>query len=299
MNGKWHDCFEPQVAARMGKLKVLARWAVEGFITGLHRSPHRGFAIEFAEHRDYTPGDDPRHLDWQAWARTDRYYVKLYEQQTNLRCQILLDGSNSMGYGSGAVTKFQYGRYLAALLGYLMIHQQDSVGLTVFDSIIRRHVPHGSGPRHAERIFEALENITPASGTQIARTIHELAPRLKRRGLVILISDLLDQPEHVVRALRHLRHRKHQVMIFHVMDPHELQFPFNRLATFVDVESGRRVQVDPKAVRAEYLRALEDFLGRYRRHCADARIEYVLADTSTRYDHMLRQYLASRRRLPK
>ncbi len=297
MSVKWHDCFDPQAAARLGKLRLLARSAVEGFITGLHRSPHRGFAVEFAEHREYTPGDEIRHLDWHAWARSDRYYIKLYEQQTNLRCQILLDSSNSMAYTSGQVTKFQYARYLAALLGYLMIHQQDNVGITVFDDMIRHHIPPGTGARHMERIFQTLETTQAANATGIGQTIHEMVPKLRKRGLVIILSDLLDQPEHVITALRHLRYRKHQVIIFHIMDPAELQFPFNKLATFVDMETGQRIKIDPKSIRGQYLRALEQFLAGYRRACAEARIEYVLANTARNYDLVLREYLATRRRL--
>ena len=297
MNGRYRELFEPEAAARVGRLNLLARQAIEGFVTGLHRSPHLGFAIEFAEHRQYSPGDEIRRVDWMAYARTDRFYVKLHEQQTNLRCQIVLDASGSMGYGSGGVSKFQYGRYLASLLGYLMLSQQDAVGLSVFDSVVREHLAPSSRQTNLARIFESLAKQSAEGETSLAPIMHELAGRLGQRSLVVVISDLLDDPEAVSRALRHVVSRRHQVIVLHVMDPAELAFPFDRLATFVDMEGGGRLLTDPRQIRAEYLAELEEFLKVYRRQCSDAGIEYVLANTAERYDQMLVRYLAARRRL--
>jgi len=289
--------FEPAQAARLGKLSLVARAAVEGFITGLHKSPHHGFSVEFSDHREYAPGDDLRHLDWVAYARTDRFYIKRYELETNLRAHILLDVSGSMKYGSGPITKLQYGCYLAALMAYLMARQQDMVGLVTFDERIRTHLPPGSTPLHLDRLFRILEGITPGKVTAISRTFHDLAEKLGKRGLIIIISDLYDDPPAVIRGLRHFRQKKHQVILFHVLDQAELDLPFTNIVTFVDMETDEKLQVDPKFVREEYRRQIQEFINGYRRGCADSAVEYILASTATPYDVMLRSYLASRQRL--
>jgi len=241
--------FEPEKALRMGKLALTVRGVVEGFISGLHRSPHHGFSAEFSEHREYSPGDDLRHLDWLAYARTDRFYIKQYEQETNLRAYILLDVSGSMNYRSDGVTKFEYGCLLAAMLAYLMARQQDAVGLVAFDEQIRKYLPPASTPSHLDRLFRALEELRPGRPTAISRTFHDLAERLHRRSMVLVISDLYDEPREVMRALQHFRHRRHQVIVLQVMDPAELRLPMNDLVTFVDLESGQRIQIDPKLIR--------------------------------------------------
>jgi len=289
--------FDPEQAARLGKLNLIARTAVEGFVTGLHRSPHHGFSVEFSEHREYVSGDDLRHLDWVALARTDRYYVKQYEQETNLRAHILLDVSGSMGYGSGGTTKFEYGCRLASLMAYLMGRQQDVVGLVAFDKTIRSHIPPGSTAAHLDRLFTSLEEITPAHTTAVSKTFHDLAEKIARRGLIVIISDLYDEPLDVVRALRHFRRNKHQVIVFHVFDQAELDLPFNTLVTFVDMETDERLQIDPKLIREEYRRQIDEFIGRYRRDCSDSSIEYVVTSTATPYHVALRSYLASRQRI--
>jgi len=289
--------FEPEQAARLGKLNLIARTAVEGFVTGLHRSPHHGFSVEFSEHREYVSGDDLRHLDWVALARTDRYYIKRYEQETNLRAHILLDVSGSMGYGSGGMTKFEYGCRLASLIAYLMVRQQDVVGLVTFDKAIRSHLPPGSTATHLDRLFTSLEELTPGDVTAVSRTFHDLAEKIARRGLIIIISDLYDDPLDVMRALRHFRHNKHQVIVFHVFDPAELDLPFNKLVTFVDMETQEKLQIDPKFIRDEYKRQIDGFVARYRRDCSDSAIEYIVTSTATPYDVTLRSYLASRQRI--
>ncbi len=281
---------------RLLNLSLLARQAVEGFISGLHRSPHRGFSVEFTEHREYTPGDDLRYLDWVAWGRSDRFYLKQYEQQTNLRAYILLDVSNSMAYRHGAdVSKFTYGCFLAACLSYLMARQQDMVSVTAFDKKIRFHLSCGSTPAHLDRIFRRLEATAPSGRTALAATFHELARRLAKRGLVIIISDLYDDPDEVFRALQHLVYKRHQIILFHLLDPAELDLPLRDVVTLVDMETAQRLQVDCRYVRDAYRREVQGFLERYRRDCTERRIEYAPATTDTPYDRMLLEYLARRR----
>jgi uncharacterized protein (DUF58 family) len=288
---------EPQALARVKNLSVVARGVVEGFISGLHSSPFKGFSVEFAEHRKYAAGDDPRHLDYRMLARTDRLYIKQYEEETNMRVQVLLDTSGSMGYSfDGKLTKLGYGSYLTAVLAYLMTRQQDSVGLTTFDTEIRLDMPARSSPRHFSEMMHRLEAITPGQQTDIAETLHKLANRFKRRCLIVLISDLYDEPEEVMRALHHFRHCRHEVILFHVFDKAEIEFPFRDLIAFHDLETNQRIQVDPSYVREQYVAQMEQFIENYRRACAEAQIDYVLTDTSVPYDLMLTKYMAKRNR---
>ena len=286
---------EPSALARVKNLSVVARGVVEGFVSGLHSSPYKGFSAEFAEHRKYSSGDDPRYLDYRMLARTDRLYVKQYEEETNMRVQILLDTSGSMGYShDGRLTKLQYGCYLTAVLAYLMTRQQDVVGLTTFDAKIGLDMPARSSPRHFNEMMRQLETIQPGGETKIADTLHKLANRSKRRCLVVLVSDLYDEPEAVIRALHHFRHRRHEVILFHVLDRAELDFPFRETITFHDQETGQRIQIDPAYVRDEYLAQIKAFCDGYRRACVEAQIDYVATDTSTPYDFMLTKYIAKR-----
>ena len=292
--------FEPQRVAKLRNLNLLVRQAVEGFISGLHKSPHRGFSVEFSEHRAYTPGDDLRHMDWVAWARSDRFYIKQYEQETNLRAYILLDVSNSMGYRYGVEqTKFSYGCFLAACLSYLMCRQQDVVGMIAFDEQVRFHLTPAGTPAHLDRVFTHLEKLAPASGTAIAPTFHELAASIAKRGLVIVISDLYDDPGEIIKALQHFVYKKHQIIVFHVLDAAEVQFPFTRTMSFVDMETGEKLQVDPRYVKAAYMSEMQAFIEYYRKECSDRNIEYVLTTTDTPYDRMLLDYLARRKALVK
>lgn len=287
----------PEAAQRLENLTLVARTVVEGFISGLHKSPYHGFSVEFSEHREYAPGDNLRYIDWQAFGRTDRYYVKQFEEETNLRCHILLDASASMSYGSGAVTKFEYGAYVAASLAYLMVRQRDSVGLVTFDSTIRTRIPPGSTTAHLGRLLEELESTEPSQRTGISETFHALAENIRKRGLIIVISDLFDDGREVFRALRHFKHKKHEVVIFHVMDPYELRFPFERMSDFVDPETADRIQADPRWVREEYVKEVEAFIENYRRGCAEGFIEYVLSDTSVGFEVLLARYLSRRKSL--
>ena len=288
----------PEAVARLRNMNLIARTVVEGFISGLHRSPYHGFSVEFSDHREYTPGDNLRDLDWLALARTDKYYIKRYEEETNLRAYILLDVSASMGYRQeGKVSKMEYGCYLAASLAYLMIRQQDSVGLVTFDRHIRTNIPPRSTNLHLNHILRHLEGIEPGEVTDVSATFHDLAEMIRRRGLIIIISDLYDDQREVVRALRHFRHKRHEVIIFHVFDRAELDFPFRRMSDFVDLETNERIQIDPRYVRDEYRRQINDFIAGYRRACSESNIEYINTDTSIPYYLMLAAYLAKRKRL--
>jgi uncharacterized protein (DUF58 family) len=289
---------EPEALARVKNLSMVARGVVEGSMTGLHASPYKGFSVEFAEHREYTAGDDPRHLDYKMLARTERLYIKQYEEETNMRVQILLDTSGSMGYSHAAkITKFDYAAYLTAILSYMMTRQQDSVGLTTFDTEIRLDMPARSSPRHFNEMMHQLELVQPASETGIAETLHKLANRFKKRCLIILISDLYEEPDAVMRALHHFRHRRHEVIVFHVFDKAEIDFPFRETIAFYDMETHDRIQIDPAYVRDVYIEEVEQFIETYRRGCAESHIDYVMTDTTTPYDFMLSRYLTKRAQL--
>jgi len=299
---------DPAALARVKNLSLVARGVVEGFISGLHSSPYKGFSVEFAEHREYARGDNLRFLDWRMLARTDRLYVKQYEEETNLKAQIILDTSASMLYHHGkALSKLEYGAQLAATLAFLMTRQQDAVGLTTFDETVQLDMPARTSPRHFGEMMRQLEGtcdqlkkanaVTSTSvGTNIGATLHQLAERFKRRCLIILISDLYDDPDDVIRALHHFRHRRHEVMLFHVFDKSELEFPFSETTQFVDMETGERLRIDPSYVREDYTRQIEEFVDFYRRSCADCQIDYVVSDTSVPYDLMLSRYLHRRSR---
>ena len=293
---------QPEALAKLGRLNLIARAVVEGFITGLHRSPFHGFSVEFAEHREYVAGDNPKDLDWLALARTNRYYIKQYEEETNLRAHILLDTSASMGYRykDEGLTKLEYGCYLAASLAFLMTRQQDPVGLVTFDSHMRNFLPPRTSTLHLNRLMQCLEGLEPGQETGISDTFHDLAERIKRRGLIVIISDLLEaagQEKDLMRGLRHFKHKKHEVIVFHVLDAAEIDFPFERLSEFIDLETGERLQADPAYIKEEYGRRVREFIETCRRDCASGNIEYVLANTSVPFDLLLRAYLDRRKRL--
>jgi uncharacterized protein (DUF58 family) len=289
---------DPEALSRLKNLSLAARLVVEGCFSGMHRSPYRGFSIEFAEHRQYTPGVDPRHIDWRVFGRRDKLYVKQYEEETNLRCYLLLDKSAPMGYKHGsALPKLEYASFMAASLAYLMIMQQDAVGLISCDTKVVRHVPPRQGHGHLRVLLEQLEETQPGGETSLSDTFHQLAETIKRRALVIVFSDLFDDPSQVVKALRHFRHRKHEVIVFHVLDPSEISFPFENISAIEDMESRREVTGDPQAFRKQYLAEMERFLSVVRGGCQEARIDYNLASTQDRFDTFLGAYLARRNQL--
>ena len=287
---------DPALLARLGTVELKARAVVEGLLSGLHRSPLKGFSVEFAEYRQYLPGDDLSSIDWKVYARTDRYYLKKFEEETNLACHLLLDVSRSMGYGSRGVTKLEYGSMLAASLAYLMNRQRDAVSLTTFDDAILTMIPPSARPSHLRSILVALDRITLGRGTDVSTPLHRLADGIGKRGLVVFISDLLDEPERVIDGLRHLRFRGNEVIVFHVLDPAELTFPFERAARFRDMELEDEVIAVPSVVRRDYLDALQAALDRYRRELGSEGIDYRILDTSTPLEFALISYVSTRRR---
>jgi uncharacterized protein (DUF58 family) len=287
---------DPKTLTKISRLDIVARLVVEGFVTGLHRSPYHGFSVEFAEYREYVPGDDIKHIDWKVYARSDRLYIKQYEEETNLTATILIDGSESMRYGSDpeGPTKLEYGCFIAASLAYLVLRQRDSVGLGIFDDSVRRFIPPGSSPSHRNLVLDALSNIEPRERTGLGPVLHTMAERCKRKGLVIIISDLFDDPAEILAGLRHFRHRRHEVIVFHVMDHAERTFPFESMTKFRGLEALGEVLCDPSAVRQAYLNEVESFIGELRHGCRADRIDYVPVDTQTPLDVVLTSYLATR-----
>lgn len=290
---------DPSVVARLGHLDVRARLVVEGFIAGMHRSPFHGFSVEFAEHRPYMPGDPLKNLDWKVLAKSDRYLVKQYTEETNLRCHLLLDLSGSMGFRSprASMSKLEYGRSLAAALAYLMLGQQDAVGAMLFADHPLRYVPARSVRSHLDVILKTLSEGEPQGRTRLGPVLHELAERIKRRGLVILLSDLFDKPAEVLSGLQHFRHRHHEVVVFHLLDPDEVEFPYTDTATFVDMESGERLTTEPWEIAQRYRERLAQWQSHYARSCREQRIDYVPLDTRTPFDRALLAYLEKRAKL--
>ena len=282
---------DPQVLQKIGSLSVAARQAVEGLRVGMHRSPLRGFSTEFAHHRQYVQGDETRHLDWRVYGRTERYYVKLYQAETNFDAHLLLDASSSMHYGSGKVTKLEYAKYMAASLAYLITEQHDSAGLAVFDSELRSYLPPSSTTGFIGRIEDALEKAQPVPRTNVAGILHEFARRIPRRGLVMLFSDLFDNVEGFIKGLSHLRYRKHNITVFHTLDPYELEFPFTGTCRFVGLENDGEIITQPARIRELYLKEVGKFTSDIRRACERIGVDYVLVNTARPQDEVLSEYL--------
>jgi uncharacterized protein (DUF58 family) len=288
---------DPQTIARLGSLDLKARTIVEGFLAGLHRSPFKGFSVEFAEYRQYLPGDDLATLDWKVYARTDRHFVKKFEEETNLDCHLLLDVSASMGYGGHhGMSKFEYGACLAASLGYLMNRQRDAVGLTAFDEDIVDRLPASSRPGHLRALLITLQRLKTARQTNVAKPLHQLADMLTKRGLVVLISDLLDDPAEIIRGLKHFQFRGIDVIVFHILDADELEFPFERATRFEDLETREEIMAVPGAVRDHYMREMQQLIDRYRRELGAAGIDYQLLNTKHPLELALMSYLSTRAR---
>jgi uncharacterized protein (DUF58 family) len=270
---------------------------VEGFLSGLHRSPYKGFSVEFAEYRQYLPGDDLSTMDWKIYARSDRHYVKKFEEETNLDCHLLLDVSASMAYrGAAPMSKLEYGSVLAASLSFLMHRQRDATGLIAFDDRIRFRLPAGARGGHLHALLLALEKMQAGSQSNVARPLQQLAEALVKRSLVVLISDLLDEPDAVIKGLRHLKFRGTDVIVFQVLDPNELTFPFRGMSKFRDLESAEELLAEPEAIRTSYLRELAGLTLRFDRELRGAGIDYVQLDTSQPLDFALLAYLAARER---
>jgi uncharacterized protein (DUF58 family) len=286
--------FDPRVLTGLKRLYLRARFVVDGVMVGIHPSQAKGLSSEFEEHRGYAEGDDVRHIDWKAYAKFDRYFIKEYREATNLKATLVMDSSASMGYASDGWSKFDYGSTLAASLAYLMLKQQDSVGLVTFSKKIEKIIPPKAAHDHLFAILKALEACTPQGETSVASVLQELATSVKRRGLILVISDLLDQPEEVMRGLKQLRSRGSDVMVFHLLDKDELRFPFEEPSLFQDLEEDLRLLADPEVIRSAYLETIHALIEGYRASCASNLIDYSLFDTSIGLDRALIRYLTWR-----
>jgi len=288
---------QPDVVSRAEALGLKARTVVEGMRVGDHKSPYHGFSVEFIQHREYVPGDDVRHIDWRVYGRNERYAIKLYEQETNFVGHILLDASRSMLYGEGAQNKLETAKLIAATLGYLIIGQRDSAGLYVFDTDWRAQLPASSQPGHVQQILRALESAQPQEKTSIGPLLHALAEKARRRGLVFVISDCLDEVAPMLEGLRHLRFQGHEVTVFHVLHPDELGFPFEGMIKFDGMELPQHLLTRPHLIRPSYLRALETYMKEFQQGCEANRIDHVLIDTSKPLGDTLSAHLARRLRV--
>ena len=286
--------FDPSSLAKYGRLALVARSLVEGFLSGVHKSPYKGFSVEFAEHRQYYPGDEIRHIDWRVYGKTDRYYIKEYEEETNLRAHLLIDASGSMAYAGQHQSKFQFAQYVGASLAYLMLHQRDAVGLVIHDTRIRQRIaPHASA-KHLLHLLHTLEGTEPGGETSLAPLWHELAGQLPRRGLIVILSDCFDDIGQLTRALRHLRHRRHEVLLFHILAPEEIEFPFKKWTQFRNLEAPHKLLVDPQQLRKEYLRNFQSFCKELRDQAGRMQIDYHLMRTDEPVERALGVYLTKR-----
>jgi uncharacterized protein (DUF58 family) len=288
---------DPQALTRIASLELIARTVVEGFISGLHRSPHLGFSVNFAEYRTYRPGDDIRKIDWKVFGRTDRLYVKEYEGETNTRVHLILDCSRSMDYRNKGIRKLEYGQFLAASLGYFAFKQRDAVGFISYDKDVIEYIPARSSIGHLNTVLHAIEKARPGEKTDFYRTLLTVSDRLRRRGIVVVISDLLDDPDKVMSGLRHLACRGNDVIVFQILDPVELHFDFTDAAQFVDMETKAEMHVIPDFLRREYIRVLADQVSKYEKECRKDRMDFALIETSSPLDKAMFNYLARREQL--
>ena len=287
--------FDPKVLAGISNLYLRARWVVEGMMSGVHRSRAKGFSVEFEEHREYSPGDEIRRIDWKALGKFDRYFIKEYEDETNLRAYLILDASASMDYASDGITKFDYGCTLAASLAYLILKQQDAAGLVTFSNRIEAFIPPRAKRDYLIQILHALENRGPAGETNVGKILEEIGAQIKRRGLVILVSDLLDEPEEILKGLRLFRFKGNDVIVFHLLDQAELDLPFDGNILFEDLEAvNLKVVADPRSIRDTYREVVQEFVNAMRKQCHDSSIDYQLISTSTPLDQALASYLSWR-----
>ena len=287
----------PETVALLNSMSLRARLVVEGYIIGHHRSPYHGFSVEFAEHRSYGPGDEIKHIDWKLFGKTDRLYVKRYEEETNLRAHIILDTSKSMLYSSAEVSKLSYANSLAASLSYLMINQQDAIGIAKFSEKIDTFIPPKARPSHLNLILSQLDDKDSGNDTQIGMVLHELADRIKKRGMVILISDLLDKPENIMKGLKHFRHQNQEVIVFHIQDRKESEFDFDTRTKFFDMETGEEIVTEPWHIRSNYNELISKLESNYKSNCRENLIDYVPLFTDQSLDIGITEYLIKRSKL--
>ncbi len=287
---------DPSVLSGLDNLELRARVAVEGFLSGLHKSPHRGFSVEFNDYRNYNRGDDMRHVDWKLYARSDKLYIKQYEDETNVRCMILLDTSASMDYSSGAMSKLNYGVTLASALAYFVMRQRDAVGLITFDSEVRNYLPPRCRQPHLMQILRTLAGLESGTRTDVVKPLTDLASSLSKKSIVILITDMLDDEERIIRTLQNLRAMGNDILTFHIMDADELTFPFNEASEFIDMESNESYITSPAAIRQAYLDNLNEFLAYCKKQCQSSGVDYCLLNTAEPLDEALSSYMTKRAR---
>ena len=292
------DFLTPETMRKLETLVVRSRYVVEGFRAGMHASPLKGASVEFADHRQYVKGDNLRNLDWKVFGRTERYYVKRFEEETSLRTHVIIDGSGSMAYSSNdRPSKYHYACRIAAALGYIVSRQQDALGLTIYDDAIRQQVPPRSGSRHLRLFVERLAAHQPQNRTDTGRSLHTLAEMISRRGLIVLMSDLFDDPEAVFRAIAHFRKKMHDVILLQILDPCELELSIDSVAEFIDMETGEKLELDPTQARLSYKRELQKAIDNCREKCAVMNVDYRLVSTGECFEDFIAQYLAERRRM--
>jgi len=285
---------QPDVLARVARFDLKAKFLIEGFFSGLHRSPFKGFSAEFSDHRKYVPGDEIKDLDWKVYARTNKYYVKRFEAETNMECHLVVDASASMGYGTTGLSKLEYATYIAAALAFLVVSQQDTVGLVTFDDAVRAVLKPKGKRKHIIRILKVLNDTKPGKQSKVSDMLHQVAGMIDKRGLIVVMSDLLDDPDDVLDAFAHLRYDGHDIIVFHILDAAETTFPFADARRFEDVETGDSVVTDAASVRAGYLDALAEFIETYRTELQRRHIDFFNIDTSTSFDKALMAYLMKR-----
>jgi uncharacterized protein (DUF58 family) len=284
----------PEVLQKLGGLELVAREIVEGLRVGTHRSPLRGFSTEFAYHRQYAPGDSIRSIDWRIFGRTDRYYTKLYEAETNFDCYLLVDASSSMNYASGKVSKLEYAKFIAASLAYMVLRQRDSVGLSIFDSEVRAYQPPRSSMSILMEFDRLLRDIKPTPRTSIAKQLHDITLMIKRRSLVVLVSDLFSDVDDILAGLDHLRFNGHDVVVFHTLDPHELEFPFKGAWCFEGLEEEEPLTTQADRIRDEYLTNFNEYIKSLREGCVASQIDYTTVNTSLPLDDILSEFIVKR-----
>jgi len=287
---------DPKILSRFTNLYLLAKTGVEGFISGLHRGLYKGFSIEFYEHREYVPGDDIKYIDWKVYGRTDRLFLKTFKEEINLKCYIILDTSNSMKFSTSSISKLQYGIYLSALLSYLMINQRDAVGLITFDKKVRNFISASSKKSHLYYLLDVLEKVKPEGETSIKDVIENILPAIKKRSLIIFISDFFDNPEETARGILHFKHKHHEVICFQILDPAEVKFNYSGICEFFDLENGKKISVNATSIRREYQKLFNNFLDYLKKTFIKSDIDYVFSKTDTPFDIFLYNYLKIRNR---
>ncbi|MCW8811764.1 MAG: DUF58 domain-containing protein [Ignavibacteriaceae bacterium] len=294
----YKNLLDPSFISKLNSLELKARLVVEGFMVGLHKSPYHGFSVEFSEHRSYMQGDNLKDVDWKVFGKTEKYFIKQYEEETNLRSYIFLDTSNSMSYNSGNnISKLNYSLTLAAALSYLMIHQQDAVGLTLYSEKNNKFLPPKSSRAYLQEILKNLANIEPSSKTNTAASLNEAAEKIKRRGIVVIISDFFDDINSVLKALKHFSYKKNEVIVFQVLDPLEKTFSFGKDAIFKDLETGDEITTQPYQIQKAYREAMKEFTNKIKAECLNSNIDYNLIETSDQYDKALLRYIQKREKL--